>query len=217
MKIIAAEQSKQDNYKLMIGSIVPRPIALVTSVSADGVANAAPFSYFNIVGVEPPLLMVSSMRKPHGVMKDTAVNVTTTKEFIVHVVSKDIVEQTNTTSLEAPPDVDELEMAGLATIAGEHVQVPRIRDARIAMECRLVQHLPVGMDAGGSPTSDVLIGEVIAFHIDDDLYADGRIDVDRLQPISRLAGVTYATIGETFYRARPSYAEWLQAQPPSRP
>ncbi len=211
MKIDPSQQTRQDNYKLMIGSIVPRPIAFVTSVSKSGVVNAAPFSFFNIVGVEPPMLMISCMRKPNGEMKDTASNITASKEFIVHIVSEEIVEQVNTASLDVPPEVDEIEMAQLTTVPGDLVNVPRVTESKIALECKLYQHVPAGKDAEGRPTADVLIGEVIRFHIDDEIYEDGRIDLRQLKPVSRLAGLFYGTVGETFERPRPTYEEWKKS------
>lgn len=212
MKIDPTQQSRQDNYKLMIGSIVPRPIAFVTSLSKSGVVNAAPFSFFNIAGVEPPLIMFSCMRKTGGVMKDTARNITELREFIVHIVSEEIVEQVNTTSIDAPSEVDELALTDLTTIAGDLVNVPRVLEAKIAMECRLDQHVQVGKDAEGKPTADILIGEVIRFHIDDALYENGRIDLRGLNPMSRLAGLFYGKVGNTIERPRPIYEEWVKKE-----
>lgn len=203
MKIDPSQQSRQDNYKLLIGSIVPRPIAFVTSVNQSGGHNAAPFSFFNIAGVEPPLIMFSCMRKTNGEQKDTARNIAGSKEFIVHIVSEEIVEQVNFTSIDAPPEVDELALTDLTTVAGELVQVPRVVEAKIAMECKLYQHVVVGQDALGRPTADIIIGEVVRFHIDDALYENGRIDLRGLNPMSRLAGLFYGKVGETFERPRP--------------
>lgn len=212
MKIDPTQQSRQDNYKLMIGSIVPRPIAFVTSLSKSGVVNAAPFSFFNIAGVEPPLIMFSCMRKAGGVMKDTARNITELREFIVHIVSEEIVEQVNTTSIDAPSEVDELALTDLTTVAGDLVNVPRVLEAKIAMECRLDQHVQVGKDAEGKRTADILIGEVIRFHIDDALYENGRIDLRGLNPMSRLAGLFYGKVGNTIERPRPIYEEWVKKE-----
>jgi len=212
MIIDLTKQSRQEKYKLLIGSILPRPIAFVTSVDQNGIANAAPFSFFNIVSAEPPLLMFSCQRKANGVMKDTARNIALTQEFIVHVVDEENVDQVNLTSIDAPPEVNELELAGLTVVSGEKVKVPRVLETKIAMECKLYQHLEIGREDKGQPTSDVLIGEVICIHIQDDLYQDGKVLTERLRPVSRLAGLYYGTIGSVFERPRPVYGEWMKGK-----
>ncbi|GIM46547.1 hypothetical protein DNHGIG_20960 [Collibacillus ludicampi] len=204
MIIFPSEQTRQDNYKLLIGSVLPRPIAFVTSVGKTGIVNAAPFSFFNVIGTEPPLLMFSCMRKQGGIMKDTARNAVEKKEFIVHIVDEANVEKINYTSIDAPEDISEIELAGLTVIPGHIVDVPRIQECKIAMECRLHQHLTLGGHED-APNADVIIGEVLCFHIADELLDSGRIDVDRLKPVGRLAGTRYTTIGQVFDYPRPTY------------
>jgi flavin reductase (DIM6/NTAB) family NADH-FMN oxidoreductase RutF len=191
-------QSPHDNYRLLIGSVVPRPIAFVTSLDEDGTVNAAPFSFFNIVSDAPPMVMISCVRKPAGEMKDTARNIVDGKEFIVHIVDEDNITAINHTSINAPRGINELELAGLTAVPGQMVSVPRVQECKIAMECRLVQHVELGH-------CDMLIGEVLCFYIEDELYENGRIDIGGLKPVSRLAGAAYGTIGRTFELERPRY------------
>lgn len=198
MFIRTDEQTAHDNYKLLIGSIVPRPIAFVTSLDEAGVVNAAPFSFFNIVNDDPAMVMFSCVRKPNGEMKDTARNILTSKEFIVHIVDEDNVATINHTSINAPSGISEIELAGLTTTPGQTVKVPRVQECKIAMECRLAQHVELGH-------CDMIIGEVIGFYIDEELYENGRIDIGKLKPVSRLAGASYAAIGRIFDMDRPQF------------
>lgn len=196
MYMDSAGQSAHDNYKLLIGSIVPRPIAFVTSVDEAGRVNAAPFSFFNIVNDSPPMVMFSCIRKEGGVMKHTPRNIAATKEFVVHIVDEDNVAAINHTSINAPDGISELELAGLTALPGQVVGVPRVKECKISMECQLVQIVELGH-------ADMIIGEVLGFHVDDELLHGGRIDVLKLKPVSRLAGASYAAIGRTFELERP--------------
>ncbi|AJY77342.1 hypothetical protein VN24_25745 [Paenibacillus beijingensis] len=194
-------QSERDNYKLMIGSIVPRPIALVTTLSGDGVVNAAPFSYFNIVTANPPMVSVSVQRK-QGIRKDTARNALTAGSFVVHITDAANVEAVNRTAANLPAAESEIDFARLTTVPSEKITVPGIVEAKVRMECVLEQAYPLGGTAD-EPACDLLIGRVVCFHIADELLHNGRIDVDRLQPVSRLAGSNYGKIGEMFSLERP--------------
>ncbi|WP_379156743.1 flavin reductase family protein [Paenibacillus sp. sgz5001063] len=198
MYIKASEQTAHDNYKLLIGSIIPRPIAFVTSMNEQGVVNAAPFSFFNIVSDQPPMIMISCVRKASGEMKHTASNILGNGEFVVHIVDEENVAAINHTSINAPEGISELELAGLTSVPGQMIQVPRIEECRIAMECRLVRHVELG-------NCDMLVGEVLCFYIEDELIQSGRIDAARLKPVSRLAGASYAAIGRTFELERPQF------------
>ncbi|MEK4061335.1 MULTISPECIES: flavin reductase family protein [Paenibacillus] len=191
-------QTAHDNYKLLIGSIVPRPIAFVTSVDEAGIVNAAPFSFFNIVNDDPPMVMFSCVRKADGEMKHTPRNIAANKEFVVHIVDEDNIAAVNHTSINAPGGISELELAGLTAVPGQAVKVPRVQECKIAMECRLVQLVELGH-------CDMVIGEVLGFHVEDELIHNGRIDVGKLKPVSRLAGASYAAIGRTFELDRPQY------------
>jgi flavin reductase (DIM6/NTAB) family NADH-FMN oxidoreductase RutF len=195
------KQRKLDNYKLLSGSIVPRPIAFVTSMNKEGIVNASPFSFFNTVASDPPLISISCLRKPGGIMKDTAKNITDSKEFVVHIVDETIIERVNQTSADYPPDKSEVEEVGFSLEPSVTVKVPGIKEAKIRLECRLYQWIPVG-------DADLLIGEVVSFFIQDELLHEGRIDVSLLQPLSRLAGIHYAKIGETISIPRPEQQGW---------
>ncbi|KRE53608.1 flavin reductase family protein [Paenibacillus sp. Soil522] len=202
LSIDPASQSVQDNYKLLIGSIVPRPIAFVTTQSSEGVLNAAPFSFFNIVTANPPMVAVSVQRKPGGIQKDTARNAAAAGEFVVHISDESYIEAINVTAANLPPEESEVELAGLTAVASDIVSVPGIAEARIRMECVLEQALPLG-GSEASPACDLLIGRVVRYHVDDALYENGRINAEALKPVSRLAGSDYAKLGEQFSIERP--------------
>ena len=195
-------QSAQENYKLLIGSIIPRPIAFVTTLSEEGVLNAAPFSFFNIVTANPPMVSVSVQRKD-GEPKDTARHAGKRGEFVVHIADERYIEAVNETAASVPADVSEVELAGLTSLPSEAVTVPGVAEARVRMECVLEQSIPLG-GQDGTPSCDLLIGRVVRFHVDDALYENGRIDPDALRPVSRLAGNDYAKLGERFTLVRPT-------------
>ena len=200
LSIEPAALTERDTYKFLIGSIVPRPIAFVTTLNGD-VVNAAPFSYFNIVASEPPLVSVSVQRK-QGVMKDTARNALATNELVIHIVDEQNVTLVNETAANLGPEESELDRTTFTIEASDLVKTPGIREAKIRMECVIHQHVPIEHD--GTITADLLIARVVRFHIDPALYHVGRIDANQLQPVSRLAGNTYATLGRQFDLARPT-------------
>jgi len=194
--------SERDNYKLLIGCVIPRPIAFVTTLSQEGVLNAAPFSYFSIVSSSPPLLSVSVQRR-NGVMKDTARNAAGRGELVIHIVDEASVEAVNMTAASLPSDESEAALAGLSPIASEIVAVPGIAGAKVRMECVLERSLPLG-GSETAPAADLLIARVVRFHIANELIDDnGHIDPNRLNPVSRLAGTSYATLGRQFSIKRP--------------
>lgn len=201
ISIDPTSQSVQDNYKLLIGSIVPRPIAFVSTLSSEGVLNAAPFSFFNIVTANPPMVAISVQRK-QGDQKDTARNAVASGEFVVHIADEDYIEAINITAANLPPDESEVALAGLTAIPSERVSVPGIAEAKIRMECVLEQALPLG-GTEESPACDLLIGRVVRFHVAESLYSNGRINAEALRPVSRLAGSDYAKLGEQFSIDRP--------------
>ncbi|MFJ7970012.1 flavin reductase family protein [Psychrobacillus sp. NPDC096389] len=192
------QTSERDNYKLLIGTVIPRPIAFVTTQSEDGVVNGAPFSYFNIVSSNPPMVSLA-IQRTNG-LKDTARNIYNNREFVVHIVDDENVEKINKTAASLPATESEIELANLTPIQSEIVSVPGIKEAKVRMECKLVQSIPFG---GDGPGSDLFIGEIVRFHIDETIYKDGRIDTRSLNAVSRLAGSNYATIGNIFSIERP--------------
>ncbi|MDF2959605.1 MAG: hypothetical protein K0S39_1340 [Paenibacillus sp.] len=195
-------QSERDIYKLLIGSIIPRPIAFITTLSSNGVLNAAPYSYFNIVTANPPMVSISIQRK-NGIYKDTSRNIIETGSFVVHIPDESYIEAINQTAANLPPDESEVTLAKLTPLPSEKIKVPGIAEAKIRMECILEQVVTLGGTAS-SPACDLVIGKVVFFHIADDIYEDGRIDSYKLQPVSRLAGNNYSKLGEMFTIERPS-------------
>jgi flavin reductase (DIM6/NTAB) family NADH-FMN oxidoreductase RutF len=194
-------QSERDNYKLLIGSIIPRPIAFVTTLSHTGVLNAAPYSYFNIVTANPPMISISVQRR-NGERKDTSRNAIEKGAFVVHISDESYIRQINETAANLPPEESEITLAGLTPVASEKVDVPGIAEAKIRMECVLEQAIPLG-GTEGSPACDLLIGRVVCYQVDENIYHSGRIDPEVLKPVSRLAGTSYSKLGETFSIERP--------------
>ncbi|OPH53423.1 hypothetical protein BC351_06050 [Paenibacillus ferrarius] len=201
LAIDPSSQSERENYKLLIGSIIPRPIAFVTSLSAEGVLNAAPYSYFTIVTANPPMVAISVQRK-QGVRKDTSRNAIDTGAFVVHISDETYIEQINQAAAALPPEESEVALAGLTPVESVKIAVPGIAEASIRMECLLEQAIPLG-GTDGTPAADLLIGRVVHFHIAESLYENGHIDAQALKPVSRLAGNSYAKLGEQFAIDRP--------------
>ncbi|MCM2535334.1 flavin reductase family protein [Neobacillus pocheonensis] len=200
LSIDPASLSERENYKFLIGSIIPRPIAFVTSISKDGVLNGAPFSYFNIVSSNPPLISLSIQRSA-GRQKDTARNIIESKEFVVHIVDDQNVEKINRTAANLPPDESEIDLANLTPVESVKISVPGVKEAKIRMECTLEHSLELG--GSDAPGCDLIIGKVVQFHIESNIYENGRIDPSGLSAVSRLAGNNYAKIGDIFEIERP--------------
>jgi flavin reductase (DIM6/NTAB) family NADH-FMN oxidoreductase RutF len=200
LSIDPVNNTERENYKFLIGSIIPRPIAFVTTQSKDGILNGAPFSYFNIISSNPPMISLS-IQRTSGRQKDTARNIIETKEFVVHIVDEQNVEKVNMTAASLPPDQSEIELAKLTPVDSVKISVPGVKEAKIRMECSLEHSIELGgMD---SPSCDFIIGKVVQFHIESDIYENGRIDPRGLAAVSRLAGTSYAKIGEIFSIERP--------------
>jgi flavin reductase (DIM6/NTAB) family NADH-FMN oxidoreductase RutF len=200
-----AEQKPQDIYKLLVGSVVPRPIAFVSSVDAEGVRNLAPFSFFTVASANPPIVCfcpmvrgaVSKGLKP---TKDTLRNIIETHEFVVNIVSEEFAAQMNASSAELPPEVDEFLVSGLTPLASDLVRPPRVAESHVQMECRLQQVIHVSTEPlGGS----LVLGEVLRFHVSASLLDNFRIDPDKLQAIGRMAGSTYTRTRDRFDMERP--------------
>jgi len=198
MIVNPAAVAPRDVYKLLIGSIVPRPIAFVSTISANGVPNLAPFSFFNAVCGDPPMVCFSiSHRDPS---KDTYLNVVSTREFVVNIVSEEIAERMNLTSGDYAHGVSEFGVAGLTEAACEVVKAPRVLESPVSMECRLAQMIALGEAKGGS---DLVIGEVVRFHVDDRIVDNYRIDPDKLHAVGRMGGNEYSRTRDRFELIRP--------------
>jgi flavin reductase (DIM6/NTAB) family NADH-FMN oxidoreductase RutF len=180
---------KKDRYKLVVSSIVPRPIAWMVTQDAEGRTNAAPFSFFNVFSNDPVVVGIGVGARGMGgeerdEMKDTMANIRATGEFTVCMVSEDTAEAMNITAADFPPGVDELQMAGLTTAPGSKIKVPRIAESPVALECRLWQAVPIG-------THHLVLGEVLAVHIRDDCMLDPArlyVDTPKLGLIGRMHG-----------------------------
>lgn len=188
--------------KILIGSVVPRPIALVSTESNEGVVNVAPFSYFNIVTYNPPMLSIAVQRIA-GEQKDTTRNIMTTKEAVVHVVDVSNVELANITAAQLAPDDSELNYADFTSVKSTAVRPPGLKEAKVRFETSLYD-TQIIYD-GDVPTTDVLFLKIEHYHLDEMIYdADkGYIDVEKLGAVSRLAGNDYAEIGRIFTIERP--------------
>ena len=195
-------EAAQNIYKLMVGLIVPRPIAFVSSLSADGVPNLAPFSFFTAVSADPPVICFAPMiRGKDATRKDTLNNIEATGEFVVSIVSEEFGEQMNACSGEYPPEVDEFKVSRLTPTPSEIVKPPRVAEAKASMECRLVQVVHVSpKKLGGS----LVLGEVLRFHVNDAIVDSFRIDADKLNAIGRMGGPTYVRTRDRFDMIRPT-------------
>lgn len=190
MRIDPAYLDAETAYRLITGVVVPRPIAWVTSLSATGVLNLAPFSAFTFVSPKPPMLAISVGRKG-GIYKDTAQNILNNEEYVVHIADSSLMTAVHESSTEHPPDVSEVEELRLSTLPGERIKVPRLAAAPVAMECRFRQCLEFG-----ETRSRLIVGEVLVFHIREGLLKNGKIETEALDPIARIAGPRYAKLGE---------------------
>lgn len=202
MEIVPESLAWQDSYKLLVGAIVPRPIAFVSTVSRNGVRNLAAFSFFNGVCPKPFIISFAPMlRGSDGMKKDTLCNIEETGQFVVNVVTEDIVVAMNETAPEFSPEVDEFTVSGLTPIPSVSVLPPRVKESPIQMECEHVQTLQFGDEPGAG---FLVLGKVVRMHIRDDLYYDGKIDGLKLKPVARLAGAEYAKATDRFRLIRPT-------------
>jgi len=199
-----AEHAAADIYKLMVGCIVPRPIAFVSSIDEAGIYNLAPFSYFSAVCSKPPtILFCAAVRAARGAAnatKDTLRNVLATREFVVNIVSEEIAVAMNQTATEVAPEVDEFALSGLTPLASEVVRPPRVAESPVQMECRLREAITISEQPGGAT---IVIGEVLRFHVREGLADNYRIDPDKLRAIGRMGGPTYSRTTDRFDLERP--------------
>jgi flavin reductase (DIM6/NTAB) family NADH-FMN oxidoreductase RutF len=190
-------------YKLLASTVVPRPIAWVTTRGADGGVNAAPYSFFNAMGSNPPTIVLGLLGDPARGFKDTARNILATAEFVVNLVPHALARAMNLTAIDAPSGVDELALAGLATAPATHVAPPLIADSPVSFEC--VTHTAVVT----GPHQTVVIGRVLAVHVADRFVLDaarGHVDTPGLDLVARTVGAGYVRGGERFDMERPTWA-----------
>ncbi len=182
-------------YRLLIGSVVPRPIGWASTVSASGVANLAPFSFFTVVCVAPPMVSLTVMRKADGSEKHTLKNVRDTGEFCCNVVTRPVWQQMVDSANGFPEDDSEFAETGLTPIPSVKVKPPRVKEVPIHFECKLHQVLELG-----PKRQALVIGEVVHIHVDPVCMTDGYIDMRKLDPVGRLNGFFYTTLGEILER-----------------
>src|SRR5581483_6327570 len=193
----------KDRYKLLVSTVVPRPIAWVVTLDRDGQLNAAPFSFFNAFSSDPPVVGIGVGNHDPGRPKDTRRNIQDMRQFVVNLVSEEMAQAMNITAIGFGPEVDELAEAGLETRPSVHVKPPRIAGSPVAMECELVQIVELG-EAG------LVLGRVVAMHIREDAVLDGgkRIDTAALRLIGRMHGNSYTRTSDLIQIDRISPADW---------
>jgi len=184
-----------DVYRFIVSAVVPRPIALVSSIGADGGTNVAPFSYFNAIASAPPLVGIAISDRA-GDPKDTLRNIRDTHEFVVNVVSEAILDAMVRTAGEWPRGTSEFGLAGFTPAPSERVRPPYVAESPLQLECLLHREIPLG-------NSILVVGEVVLARVRDEMLTDGRVDPAKLAPVGRLGGEFYAPLGPVLRRSRP--------------
>ncbi|WP_375460701.1 flavin reductase family protein [uncultured Enterovirga sp.] len=206
-----ADLAPRDRYKLLVATVVPRPIALVTTVDRDGVVNAAPFSFFNVFSEDPAIVVLGLQHKEERALKDTTRNIAETGTFVINLVDEALAEAMNICAIDFPPGVSEVESAGLTLRAGTEVAVPHILEAPFALECRRT----VGLSFG--PEREIVLGEVVHFHARDGLLDETtlRVSEEAYRPVGRLFANAYSRQSDRFDMVKESHADWeaRQAKP----
>jgi flavin reductase (DIM6/NTAB) family NADH-FMN oxidoreductase RutF len=201
MIIDPGTQQPRDIYRLMNSVVLPRPIAFVSTLSAGGVRNLAPFSYFTAVCANPPVIAFAPMNRGRdGALKDTLQNIVATREFVVNIVSESLAGQMNQCSADFPPEIDEFEVSGLTPVASDLVRPPRVGECLASMECRLLQVVQVSPKPLGG---NLVLGEVLRFHLRDGIVQDFHVDPSTLHAIGRMGGATYTRTSDRFDLPRP--------------
>lgn len=203
----------RDRYKILAACIVPRPIAWITTLSESGVRNAAPFSFFNMMGDDPPTVAIGIMPGA-GRLKDTAANILATGEFVINLVAQDNVEAMNLTCIDAPPEIDELALAGLTAAPSHAVKPPRIVESPVSLECRMLTSLVTG------PRQTIVIGRVLCAHVEDRFVQDAErchIDTTALRLVARMHGSSYLRTTDLFQLERPTWAQWRNREQDDAP
>lgn len=196
MQILVENTESSTLYKLLTGLVIPRPIGWISTKDENGINNLAPFSFFNVVGEDPPHIMFSTVRTGNK-NKDTLNNVLATKEFVVNLVTEDLVEQMNLTSNNVASDIDEFQLANLTPIPSQIIKPMRIGEAKAHFECEMVHHYFLENHSNGGAC--VVIGKVKMIHVNEEILLDNfKINLETYKPIARLAGSNYSKLGEIF-------------------
>ncbi len=194
--ILQADQLPHaDIYRILIGSITPRPIAWAGTRSKSGINNLAPFSFYNCFSAKPPIVGFSTMPRPDGRKKDTLQNVLDTRCFTLNAASYELVKQMSKSAATLEPDEDEFAYAGLTAVQAPHINAPYVKEALLVFECELREVISFGDEPGAG---NLILGEIKHLMIDDSIYQNGRIDFEKLDPVGRLAGNWYSTIRDKF-------------------
>jgi flavin reductase (DIM6/NTAB) family NADH-FMN oxidoreductase RutF len=196
-----------DIYKVMIGSITPRPIAFVSTISKEGIYNLAPYSFFTGIGANPPVIGFSPVINREGRSRDSKINAEETGQFVVNIVSEKIVHEMNQTAVDVPSDVDEFRLSGLTPTASKSVTPPRVKEAQVSMECKVLEVIEVSKKTLGGT---LVLGEVLLFHVADKIIDDFKIDPEQLRTVGRMGGNSYTRTSERFDIERPSLEETLK-------
>ena len=204
MELNFKKTSAKDRYKLLMSSVMPRPIALTTSKDSKGVINAAPFSYFNVMSATPPVLVMGVDSRSQGIFKDTVQNIRDTEEFVVNLVSEEMAERMNICAVDFPAGVSELDMSGLTSVASTQVSVPRIAESPVNLECTM----RMAIDIGSGRT--IVVGDIVHYHIRDDLIDADKLYIagERMHLIGRMHGKGwYARTSDLFLMERTTVDE----------
>lgn len=202
MHVLSSDQlTQRENYKLLIGSIIPRPVALVTTESSTGVLNIAPFSFFNIVSSDPAIVSIAIQRK-NGEEKDTARNFREKGQGVIHILDEENVHEANQTAAALEPHESELSVADFEVVPSESVQTPALKEAKIRLEVTVHDRIEIKREQ--QVTADLFLLKVKKYVIAESVYEEGKIDPEKLAPISRLAGHDYSKLGEIFTLIRPN-------------
>jgi flavin reductase (DIM6/NTAB) family NADH-FMN oxidoreductase RutF len=201
MKVHLTTLNHRESHKLLVGMVLPRPIAFVSTIGEDGIFNLAPFSDFARISVKPAITCFSIIPHRNGQKKDTLKNIEFSNDFVINVVDESLAEAMNLTSASYPSDVDEFKEVGLTALKSDIVRAPRVAESPINMECKLLQTMHFGTMAD---SCDLVIGEIVLIHIKDDLYVNGEVQASKLKAIGRLGGDSYCRTTDIFEMKRPA-------------
>ena len=202
MKIYLADMNRGEVHNLLGGAIAPLPITLISTIGEDSIYNAAPYSFVSPVNIKPPVICVAisvfygaAFPAREGQRKDTLKNIEFSGDFVVNIMAESLIDPTVQTSAAYPADVNEIQQVGLTAIGGEKVKSPRIAEAQVSFECRLVQKIELGE---GQDSRGIVFGEVVLAHVKDGLWVDGKIESSKLKAVGRLGTGLYCRTGDIF-------------------
>tara|TARA_B110000211_G_scaffold218623_1_gene263625 strand:+ start:517 stop:1125 length:609 start_codon:yes stop_codon:yes gene_type:complete len=187
-------------YSYLVGGISPRPIAWISTLSSDGVANIAPYSFFTVASCNPPVLSVTQVNPRDKAIKDTLINILATKECVINIVSHQQVEKMNQSCANYPSDVSEFTAANITKIDSQMVEAPSVADSKVRYECKLREVITISSEPGGG---QMMLLDIVGICVDDEVFVDGYIDPTLLDAVGRMGGDYYATTKDKFLLKRP--------------